>query len=57
MNSLLAIFRANPNLTLAVAMGVSFVLVLTLLGMVLRASGASLRPIIFMAVLMLPLAV
>ena len=56
MNSLTAIFRANPGLTVAVAMCVAFPAVLTLVGLIMRASGASLRPIVFLASLLLPLA-
>lgn len=56
MNSLSAILRANPGLTVAVAMCLGFPLVLALLGFILRASGASLRPVVFMAGLMMPLA-
>ena len=56
MNSLTSILRANPGLTVAVAMGLGFPLVLTLLALILRASGASLRPIVFMAGLLMPLA-
>lgn len=57
MNSITSLFRANPDLTAAVAMCLAFPFVLTLLGLIMRASGASLRPILFMAGLMLPLAV
>jgi len=56
MNSITSIFRANPDLTGAVAMCVGFPFVLTLIGLVMRAGGASVRPIVFMAGLMLPLA-
>jgi len=38
------------------AMCLGFPLLLTLVGLIVRTAGASLRPIIFMAVLMIPLA-
>lgn len=56
MNSIPSIFRANPGLTVAVAMCLGFPLVLALLGFIMRAAAASLRPIVFLAVLMMPLA-
>lgn len=56
MHSLPALLRANPGLLVAVAMCAAFPVVLTLLALILRASGASLRPIVFLATLMLPLA-
>ena len=56
MNSLTVIFRTNPGLTVAVAMCLAFPAVLTLVGLIMRASGASLRPIVFLASLMMPLA-
>ncbi|MEK7781917.1 MAG: hypothetical protein AAB370_10505 [Verrucomicrobiota bacterium] len=56
MNSFTAIFRANPGLTVAAVMCLGFPLVLGLIGLVLRASEGSLRPIVFMAGLMMPLA-
>lgn len=51
------ILRANPGLAVGVAMSVAFPLVLALLSLILRAAGSSLRPIVFLAGLMLPLAV
>jgi hypothetical protein len=56
MNSFLALFRANPGLIVAVALFLGTPLVLALVGLILRVAGASLRPIVFMAVLMAPLA-
>jgi hypothetical protein len=56
MNSLTAILRANPGLTVAVAMCVAFPAVLSLVALIMRASGASLRPVVFLASLMMPLA-
>lgn len=56
MNSLPALLRANPGLTVAMAMCLGFPLVLSLLALVLRAAGASLRPLVFIAGLLLPLA-
>lgn len=56
MHSLTAILRANPGLTVAVAMCLAFPAVLTILALMMRASGASLRPIVFLASLMMPLA-
>ncbi len=56
MNALNSLFRSNPGLSVAVAMCLGFPLVLALVGFVMRASGASLRPIVFMAVLLFPLA-
>ena len=56
MNSITAIFRANPGLVVGVAMCLGFPLVLTLVAFIMRGAGASLRPMVFMAVLLLPLA-
>ncbi len=56
MSYLSAILRANPGLAVAVAMCSGFPLVLALIGLVLRASGASPRPILFLAGLMMPIA-
>ncbi|HUR56179.1 MAG TPA: hypothetical protein VM029_00610, partial [Opitutaceae bacterium] len=53
MNSPTAVFRANPGLMVAVILCLAMPLVLTLVGAIMRSSGASLRPIVFMAVLML----
>ena len=55
MNSLTGILRANPGLIAALALGGGFLLVLTLVALIMRGGGASLRPIVFMAVLMLPI--
>jgi len=57
MSSSSAIFRANPGLIVAIALCLGIPLVLTLVGAIMRAGGASLRPIVFLAVLMLPLVV
>ncbi|MEO6005232.1 MAG: hypothetical protein ABIZ04_09570 [Opitutus sp.] len=54
MNSPTAVFRANPSLMVAVILCLAIPLVLTLVGAIMRSSGASLRPMVFMAVLMLP---
>ena len=51
MNSL----QANPGIMAMLALGIAQALVLTVIGFVMRASGASLRPIAFMATLMLSL--
>lgn len=56
MNSLSAILRANPGLVVATGMCLGFPLVLALIALVLRASRASLRPVLFLAGLMMPLA-
>jgi hypothetical protein len=56
MNSFTSIFRANPGLVVAVALCLAVPLVLTLVGLILRSAGASLRPVVFFAVLMMPLA-
>lgn len=57
MNSISSIFRANPGLIVAVVMCVGFPLVLALIAMIMRTAGASQRPIIFLAVLMMPIAI
>ena len=56
MSSLSSVLRTNPGLGAALAMCVAFPLVLGLVALIMRSAGASLRPIVFMAVLMLPLA-
>jgi len=55
MSSFASILRANPGLV-AVAMCLGFPSMLALLGLVLRVAGASLRPLVFLAGLMMPLA-
>lgn len=55
MSSSTAIFRANPGLIVAIALCLAILLVLALVGVIMRAGGASLRAIVFLAVLMLPL--
>lgn len=55
MNSLTSIFRANPGLLVGVVLCIAIPLVLALLALIMRGAGASLRPIVFMAVLMMPL--
>ncbi len=57
MSQLPAIFRANDGLIIAAALCLGIPLVLTLIGLILRGAGASLRPIVFMAVLFSPLLV
>lgn len=56
MNSITAIFRANPGLVAAVGVFLGVSLVLALVAAIMRSAGASSRPIVFMAVLMLPVA-
>lgn len=56
MSSTSAIFRANPGLLVGVILCIAMPLVLLLVGGIMRASGASLRPIVFVAGLMLPTA-
>lgn len=55
MNSLSGILRANPGLLVGLILCVAFPLVLGLVALIMRGAGASLRPIVFLAVLMLPL--
>lgn len=55
MNQLPVIFRANEGLVVVATLALGIPLVLTLIGLVLRSGGVSLRPIVFMAVLMAPL--
>ena len=56
MNSLSNLLRANPGLIVTAALGVGMLLVLFLVTLIVRGGGASLRPMVFMAVLMLPIA-
>jgi hypothetical protein len=56
MNSLSSILRTNPGLAGGLALCVAFPLVLGLLALIMRGGGASLRPIVFLAGLMLPIA-
>lgn len=56
MNSLTGILRANPGILVGLALCVAFPLVLGLVALIMRSAGASLRPIVFLAVLMLPMA-
>lgn len=56
MNSLTSIFRANPGLLVAVVLCIAIPLVLALIALIVRGAGASLRPMLFLAVLMLPMA-
>ena len=53
-SQLLAALRANEGLMVGLVLCIAFPLVLGLFALILRAAGASLRPIVFMAVLMLP---
>jgi hypothetical protein len=56
MNSLSGILRANPGLIVGLALCVGIPIILALVGLIMRSAGVSLRPIVFMAILMLPLA-
>ncbi|MBL9190210.1 MAG: hypothetical protein JNK23_22200 [Opitutaceae bacterium] len=56
MNSLSGILRANPGLIVGLALCAGLPIVLGLVALIMRSAGASLRPVVFMAVLMLPLA-
>lgn len=56
MNSLPSIFRTNPDLGFGVVMCLAFPLVMTLVGLIMRAGGASLRPVFFFAGLAMPIA-
>ena len=56
MSSPTAVFRANPGLMVPIVLCLAIPLVLTLVGAIMRSSGASLRPIVFLANLMLPIA-
>lgn len=53
--SFVSILRANAGLIVALALCVIIPLVLTLVGLIMRGAGVSLRPIVFIAVLMLPI--
>lgn len=55
MNSPSAILRANPGLAVGVALCLGIILVLLLMAALMRGAGVSLRPIVFMAGLMLPI--
>lgn len=57
MSSSSGIFRANPGLLVGVVLCLGIPLVLALVAAIMRASGASLRPIVFVGGLMLPTAV
>lgn len=56
MSSFSGIMRANPGLIVGLALCVGIPLVLALVALIMRGAGASLRPIVFLAVLMLPIA-
>lgn len=56
MNSLSSILRTNPGLVVGLALCVGIPLVLGLVALIMRGAGASQRPIVFLAVLMLPIA-
>lgn len=56
MNSLSGILRANPGLLVGLALCAGMPLVLGLVALIMRGAGASLRPIVFLAILMLPVA-
>lgn len=55
MNSLSGILKANPGLIVGLALCLGLPLVLGLFALIMRGAGASLRPVVFMAVLMLPM--
>lgn len=55
MSSTSAIFRANPGLIVAIALCVVVPLVLLVSALLMRSAGTSLRPVILLAVLLLPL--
>ncbi len=55
MHSLSGILQANPSLIVALALCLGIPLVLTLVALIMRSAGVSLRPIVFMAVLVLPI--
>ncbi|MES2605742.1 MAG: hypothetical protein V4603_12455 [Pseudomonadota bacterium] len=55
MNSLSAIVRSNPELAITIALFAGISLLLTLMAVLMRSAGTSPRPIVFMAILMLPL--
>ncbi len=56
MSSFSGILRANPGLLVGLALCVGLPLVLALIALILRGAGASPRPIVFLAVLLLPAA-
>jgi hypothetical protein len=55
MNQLSSIFRANEGLIVAAALCLGIPCVLALVGLIMKSSGVSLRPIVFMFVLVAPL--
>ncbi|MCX6853943.1 MAG: hypothetical protein NTV80_03455 [Verrucomicrobia bacterium] len=55
--SLITALRANPGIIAALALCVGPALVLTLIGFIMRGSGASVRPIVFIAGLFLPIVI
>ncbi|MES2625411.1 MAG: hypothetical protein V4628_09040 [Pseudomonadota bacterium] len=55
MNSLSAVIRTNPDLTIAVGMFAAVTLLMGLMSVFMRSGGVSVRPIVFMSILMLPL--
>src|SRR5262245_46835381 len=57
MNSLTTTLRTNPQLLVGVALTLGIPFVLTLLALIMRGAGVSLRPIVFFAVLLMPLAI
>ncbi|MBK8036981.1 MAG: hypothetical protein IPK22_07565 [Verrucomicrobiaceae bacterium] len=56
LSQMLAALRANDGLMVGIVLCVALPLVLGFVGLIMRAAGVSLRPILFMAVLMLPMA-
>lgn len=54
-SSFLTVLRANEGLMVAFALCIAPIIVLTVIGFIVRSAGGSLRPIVFLAVLMLPI--
>ncbi len=56
MSTISGVFRANPELIASTALFLAIPLMLALIALIMHSSGVSLRPIVFMAVLLMPLA-
>jgi len=56
LSQMLAGLRANDGLVVGLILCIALPLVLTIISLIMRAAGVSLRPVVFMAVLMLPMA-
>lgn len=56
MSNITGILRANPGLIVGAALCIFIPLVLGLIALMMRGGGTSLRPIVFMAVFMMPMA-